>query len=176
LTENQLDLFGAPVEPDYNAFNPSEGFVEERDRKRLKTQTGRIFTFMQDHQWHTLAEISAATGAPEASLSADLRLFRRADWGAYQLDSEHIPGTNGLWRYRLGERGAHVPRLKPCKRCNRATEREAELLAALGRARTELDRWGHGDFHYGDMPRDPRVLAALADIDAVITKYRPKEG
>lgn len=45
----------------------------------------------------------------------------------------------------------------------------ARLRAALVRARAEIDRWGYGDHHYGNTPRDPGVLAALADIDHTLT-------
>jgi hypothetical protein len=43
------------------------------------------------------------------------------------------------------------------------TQRDT-LRTALIEAQSELERWGHGDFHYGNMPRDPGVLAALARI------------
>lgn len=46
-----------------------------------------------------------------------------------------------------------------------------EILWRLNRlidARSEIDRWGHGDMHYGPMPRDPGVVAALAAIDEVL--------
>ena len=32
----------------------------------------------------------------------------------------------------------------------------------------ELSRWGFGDFHYGNTPRDPEVLAALAVYDEAL--------
>jgi hypothetical protein len=41
----------------------------------------------------------------------------------------------------------------------RAVARKLRDLAALLAA--EVDRWGYGDFHYGETPRDPGVLAAL---------------
>jgi hypothetical protein len=43
-----------------------------------------------------------------------------------------------------------------------------EVLALLRDARAEIDKWGYGDFHYGDTPRDPDVLAMLARIDAFL--------
>lgn len=46
--------------------------------------------------------------------------------------------------------------------------RIAQLTEALRAAKTEIDRWGHGDFHYGATPRDVGVLAALAAIDAAL--------
>lgn len=111
--------------------NPSEGFDERLDRSRLTTQTDRVFKVMSDHGWHTLADISSALGgAPEASISADLRLFRRSDWGAYRVDSERIDG-GGIRRYRMGEKGTHVPRKRPCKRCTESAARIADLEAQL---------------------------------------------
>lgn len=35
-------------------------------------------------------------------------------------------------------------------------------------ARDELDRWGHGDMHYGNTPRDPKVLAMVDRINAAL--------
>jgi hypothetical protein len=43
---------------------------------------------------------------------------------------------------------------------------KGEMRALLVDARAEIDRWGYGDFHWGDTPRDPGVLAMLARIDA----------
>jgi hypothetical protein len=44
------------------------------------------------------------------------------------------------------------------------------LRRALERARSEIDRWGYGDFHYGNTPRDQRVLDALIDIDRTLAE------
>jgi hypothetical protein len=49
-----------------------------------------------------------------------------------------------------------------------AIARVSELEDALRAARAEIDRHGHGDFHYGVTPRDPGVLSALAAIDALV--------
>lgn len=49
--------------------------------------------------------------------------------------------------------------------CERET---ATLRETLYAARTELDRWGHGDMHYGNMPRDEGVVKMLAKIDEVL--------
>ena len=51
-----------------------------------------------------------------------------------------------------------------------ARARNFELAEALRAARTEIDRWGHGDIHYGLMQRDPAVLSSLAAIDKVLGK------
>lgn len=54
-----------------------------------------------------------------------------------------------------------------------ARERLHELRTLLQDARAELDRWGHGDMHYGPMPRDPGIVAMLAKIDAVLGDGAP---
>jgi hypothetical protein len=68
----------------------------ERDGKRLNLQARRVHAVMRDHEWHTLAEISTATGDPEASVSARLRDLRR--WG-FTIDRQHL--RNGLHQYRM---------------------------------------------------------------------------
>lgn len=47
-------------------------------------------------------------------------------------------------------------------------QRIRDLRLALISARGEINRWGHGDMHYGPMPRDPGVVTALAAIDEVL--------
>ena len=54
--------------------------------------------------------------------------------------------------------------------------RRSGLVEVLVEARAEIDRWGFGDFHYGDTPRDPGVLAMLAKIDTVLDAPRGTEG
>jgi hypothetical protein len=65
-------------------------------------------------------------------------------------------------------------------RADAAERRERVLRALLVDARAEVDKWGYGDFHYGDTPRDPGVLAMLARIDAalgsVLTDPEPGGG
>jgi len=74
-------------------------FDRQRDGARLDGQAADVFRLMRDGQWRTLAEISAATGHPEASVSARLRDFRRPKFGGFVVEREHIAG--GLWRYRV---------------------------------------------------------------------------
>lgn len=54
---------------------------------------------MADGRWHTLEEISRATGAPAASVSAQLRHLRKPKFGAATVDKRHE--GNGLYRYRV---------------------------------------------------------------------------
>jgi len=60
------------------------------------TQQRDVWLLMRDGHWRTLAEISAATGHPEASVSARLRQFRpdRIVYGERM--------QCGLWRYQVG--------------------------------------------------------------------------
>lgn len=50
------------------------------------------------------------------------------------------------------------------------------LRDALLTVRTELDRHGYGDFHYGDLPREQSVVDALAVADAVVGAALGQEG
>ncbi len=53
------------------------------------------------------------------------------------------------------------------------------LRQALEIARDELKRWGWGDFHYGEQPQDPVVLAAISIADkalATAPQEEPRAG
>lgn len=81
-----------------------ETYDAEKDGKRLGAQLVRVFEAMQDGSWHTLGDLAHLTGDPEASISARLRDFRKAPFGAHDVEGERMPGVDdrrGLWRYRL---------------------------------------------------------------------------
>ena len=80
-------------EPRGSTFEPA------LDRERLGHQLGAVADFMRGGGWHTLAEISAATGAPEASASARLRDLRRA--GFVVERRRRGDARRGLHEYRL---------------------------------------------------------------------------
>lgn len=90
-----------PSQPAKPAFGGST-FNPARDGERLERQADRVRELMVDGQWRTLAEISAATGAPEASVSARLRDLRRE---GYVVERAFV--ERGLHRYRVsrGESG-----------------------------------------------------------------------
>lgn len=72
------------------------------DYERLGRQAQGVFGVMRDGQWRTLAEISAATGYPEASISARLRDFRKEKFGAHTVEDRRCGNpARGLWEYRL---------------------------------------------------------------------------
>jgi hypothetical protein len=69
------------------------------DADRLGAQAKAVFDLMADGRWRTLAEISEATGCPEASVSARLRDFRKDKFGGNEVERERLGA--GLHRYRL---------------------------------------------------------------------------
>lgn len=75
--------------------------VESIDTPRLESQQERVTALMADGKFRTLAQISAATGYPEASISARLRDAKRQIHGGWTLHRERVKGERGLHRYRL---------------------------------------------------------------------------
>jgi len=73
--------------------------VPERDNERLSHQIDRIFELMKDGRERTLADIAAQTGAPEASVSAQLRNLRKRRFGLHQVLRRYC--GNGLFAYTV---------------------------------------------------------------------------
>ena len=78
-------------------------FQAHLDLNRLNAQARRVFDFMSDYQWHTLSEISEATGDGEASVSARLRDLRKERFGGFLVNRRR---ENGLFFYQLAPEGA----------------------------------------------------------------------
>ena len=74
-------------------------YDDGRDGDRLRAQLNRVWAVVHGGAWWTLHELSAATGDPEASVSARLRDFRKSKFGGHTVLREYL--YNGLWRYRL---------------------------------------------------------------------------
>ena len=74
-------------------------YIPERDDARLTGQILRIWDVVQDGSWHTLKDIHALTGDPEASISAQLRHLRKPRFGNHIVEREYI--NNGLYKYRV---------------------------------------------------------------------------
>ncbi len=90
------------IEMNYTAPKPlGSTFNEARDGKRLAEQAERVFNLMKDGQWRTLRQISAATGDPEASVSARLRGID--GWQGWKKDRRNV--GNGLYEYRIYKAG-----------------------------------------------------------------------
>lgn len=76
---------------------------EESDAVHLGEQQRAVMEYMADGGWHTLAEISAAVEAPEASVSARIRDMRKPEFGGVEIDRERSPDSNAF-RYRMRPR------------------------------------------------------------------------
>jgi len=75
------------------------------DDARLKTQMGKVYSFMKTGYWHTLEEISRATSEPEASVSAQLRHLRKLRFGGYIVSKRRRGEPHaGLFEYQLLKR------------------------------------------------------------------------
>ena len=69
--------------------------VHERDDARLETQAQKVWRLFSNGEPWTLRALSAATGAPEASVSARLRGFRT---DGHEIERKFI--LQGLHSYR----------------------------------------------------------------------------
>jgi len=59
-----------------------------------------IWRMMSTGEWYTLSEIHEYTRAPEASISARLRDFRKPKYGNFSVDKQYDE-QRGCWQYRL---------------------------------------------------------------------------
>lgn len=77
-------------------------YVKIWDWKRLTGQIQRIFELMCDEHWRTLREISVLTGAPESSVSAQLRHLRKKHFGKHTVNKRRKGDpTRGLFEYQV---------------------------------------------------------------------------
>lgn len=86
------------LNPNTTRFNGAD-YVPSRDNERLCSQMERVFNVMSDGEWHTLWQVSDATGAPESSVSAQLRHLRKPRFGGHMVERRHV--AKGLFEYRL---------------------------------------------------------------------------
>lgn len=92
------ELYQLPEPAPAKAFG-GETYNSQWDYSRLKGQLAKVFDFMCDGQWHTLAEIHAVVGGSEAAVSARLRDLRKDQYGAFDIQRQSV--SEGLFRYRL---------------------------------------------------------------------------
>ena len=76
-----------------------DDIVAERDDPRLSSQLEKIKKLVLDGKWRSLKQISEATKAPHASVSAQLRNLRKRKFGAYEVQRRHVDG--GFYQYRV---------------------------------------------------------------------------
>jgi hypothetical protein len=92
-------------EPRYDHFDDGDPIFEVGPHTRDFENTGlrnRVWDYMVIGQWRTLADINFYCGGTEASCSARLRDFRKAQFGAHVVDRRHV--RNRLYEYRLTPR------------------------------------------------------------------------
>lgn len=84
-----------------NTDGPRAGvtFDAKRDGDRLNRQARAVYAILTDHRWHTLAELEAVTGYPQASISARIRDLRKPKFGGHTVSRSYL--GEGLWHYRL---------------------------------------------------------------------------
>ena len=91
----QLDIFANPV------FY-GDSYDPLFDKERLTGQIKKIYELMRDGKWRTLSEIEEAIHAPQASISAGLRLFRRKEYGSHEVNRRaRGDRSRGLFEYQL---------------------------------------------------------------------------
>lgn len=64
----------------------------------MHDQRVRVHNAMRDWKYHTLHELAAKTGDPEASVSARIRDFRKERYGGWAVDTYCVRHT---FYYRL---------------------------------------------------------------------------
>lgn len=87
--------------PERPRFDGAE-YVPPIDDARLTGQMRRVWDAMSNGTWRTLEEISTLTGDPAASVSAQLRHFRKKRFGAHTVERRaRGDRANGLFEYRI---------------------------------------------------------------------------
>lgn len=112
------------------AYSPGD------DDKRLTEQLGRVRSLMADGAWRTLAEISTATGDPQASVSAQLRHLRKDRFGRHAVEKRRRGDTKrGLFEYRVGAPGTAETKAPRVSLEARVRQLEATVQALVGGSR-----------------------------------------
>ncbi len=94
---------------DNMAFGPL--FDEKLDGAAIRGQMETIRQFMlSSDDWYTLAELGAALGYPEGSISANLRHLKKEEFGSYDMQKRRRESIR-TWEYWLGPPVAVVGRL-----------------------------------------------------------------
>lgn len=91
--------FDTPADaPDFGGDSYTSAF----DHDRLGAQALRVWSIVRDGRWRTLAEIEAASGDPQASISARLRDFRKPQFGEHVIERRRRgDAERGLFEYRV---------------------------------------------------------------------------
>lgn len=74
-------------------------YIEDRDGQRLTNQHYKVFNLMKDGMYRTLPQIADIIKEPPASISAQLRHFRKKSFGSHIVNKKYE--GNGLYSYQL---------------------------------------------------------------------------
>ena len=91
---------------DFNAAVPAARYDGQTiddgiDHGRLSRQHALVFAAMRAGAWMTLRQVAQLTGAPEASVSARLRDFRKPKFGGHKVERRRAQAEAGTHEYRL---------------------------------------------------------------------------
>lgn len=117
------------------------GYVQERDHVRLTESLQATYDAIKDEAWYTLAQISAVTHTPEASVSANIRSLRNPKNGGYFIERNHT--RRGLYQYRL----LHDRPTNYKPKSGYTSKDAVAYRDALQRAKTQMELTGYGPEH-----------------------------
>jgi hypothetical protein len=60
-----------------------------RASNKMNNRYSAVFHIMEDRHWHTLAELNEATGDSDASVSSQLRDFRKLEFGGFTVEKRY---------------------------------------------------------------------------------------
>lgn len=89
-----------PVIVSTTGFRHGETYDVNTDYARLNHQARAVWDVMADRKWHTLREIADASEAPEASVSARLRDFRKPQFGNHVVERRRRE-DGATWEYQM---------------------------------------------------------------------------
>lgn len=75
-----------------------DDYQPDRDKPRLAKQIKDVLWCLEDGKWHSVAQISARTGHPITSVSAQIRNLRKKKMGGYNIERAYR--GNGLYVFR----------------------------------------------------------------------------
>lgn len=138
MSANDLPLFSPPpARPLRAAFN-GPVYSPGDDDTRLTDQIRRVFDAIKDGRWRTVAEIAAATGDPENSVSAQLRHLRKSRFGSWNVERRTRAGHRNLHEYRLN--GRIAPNARTLAKAARLAAQSEELLREVRALRERIER------------------------------------
>jgi len=87
------------IDPMPDGCASGQTYEHERDHARLAKQREAVWKWIRGGEWWMLWELQLVTNAPEASISARLRDFRKPKFGGHTIERRYV--SDGLWEYRL---------------------------------------------------------------------------